>query len=337
MEEDKLKQIEEMPKAVLHLHLDGSLRPETVYKWLKEQEKDVTLDQVKRDLMVNKDCRDLNEYLQKFDLPLQVLQTKEHIEQATYELFEDLAKQNVIYAEVRFAPNLHMEQGLEHEQIVEVAIKGMNKAKEEFGIDGNLILCCMRGNDNTISNLRTVATAKKYLNKGVCGLDLAGAEALYPTSDYKDLFTYAKKIGIPYTIHAGEADGYDSIKAAIEFGAKRLGHGVNIIGHEDLIEKVINSDILLEVCPTSNVQTNIVQSYKDLPIKKLYDKGIAISINTDNRTVSNTNLTKEYQNIVNSLGFKEDDIIKMNKDAIKHSFLLENEKQELLNKYNSLI
>lgn len=205
MEKDKLKQVEEMPKAVLHLHLDGSLRPETVYKWLKERGKDVTLEQVKNDLMVNKDCRDLNEYLQKFDLPLQVLQTKEHIEQATYELFEDLAKQNVIYAEVRFAPNLHLEQGLEHEQIVEAAIKGMNKAKEEFGIDGNLILCCMRGNDNTISNLRTVATAKKYLNKGVCGLDLAGAEALYPTSGFSDIFKIAKQHGIPFTIHAGEA------------------------------------------------------------------------------------------------------------------------------------
>ena len=132
MIEKELNEIKKMPKAVLHLHLDGSLRPETVYKWLKEQGKEVTLEQVQKDLMVDKDCRDLNQYLQKFNLPLEVLQTEEHIEQATYELFEDLANQNVIYAEVRFAPSLHTEQGLQYNQIVEAAIRGMNKAKEKF-------------------------------------------------------------------------------------------------------------------------------------------------------------------------------------------------------------
>ena len=206
MNEQELKQIQEMPKVMLHLHLDGSLRPETVYKWLKEQGKNVTLEQVKKDLMVNKDCRDLNEYLQKFDLPLEVLQTEKNIEQATYELFEDLAKQGVIYAEVRFAPSLHTKEGLNYNRIVEAAIRGMDKAKEEFGIKGNLILCCMRGDDNTISNLQTAAVAKKYLNKGICALDLAGAEALYPTKEFAEIFKVARNNNIPFTIHAGEAD-----------------------------------------------------------------------------------------------------------------------------------
>ncbi len=205
MTENELKKIQKMLKAVLHLHLDGSLRPETVYKWLKEQNKDVSLEQVQKDLMVDKDCRDLNEYLQKFDLPLEVLQTKEHIEQANFELFEDLVKQNVIYAEVRFAPSLHAKQGLDYNQIVEAAIRGMNKAKEEFEIDGNLILCCMRGNDNKEQNMRTVKVAKQYLNKGVCALDLAGAEALFPTSDFEEIFKIARDLNIPFTIHAGEA------------------------------------------------------------------------------------------------------------------------------------
>lgn len=205
MTQEELKKIEEMPKAVLHLHLDGSLRPETVYNWLKKLGIDVPLEQVRKDLMVDKNCRNLNEYLQKFDLPLRLLQTEEHIEQATYELFEDLSKQNVIYAEVRFAPRLHDEQGLSYDDIVEAAIRGMNKAKEQFGIDGNLILCCMRGERNVIRSLQTVATTKKYLGKGVCGLDLAGAEALYPTENYKEIFELAKKSNIPFTIHAGEA------------------------------------------------------------------------------------------------------------------------------------
>ena len=206
MKENQLNMIKKIPKIVLHLHLDGSLRPETVYNWLKEQGKDVELEKIKKDLMVNKDCRDLNEYLQKFDLPLEVLQTEEHIEQAIYELFEDLANQNVIYAEIRFAPCLHIMKGLNYDQVVESAIKGMNKAKEKLKIEGNLLLCCMRGKDNKKSNLQTVMTAKKYLDKGVCGLDLAGAEALYPTSEYKDIFKVAKELDIPFTIHAGEAD-----------------------------------------------------------------------------------------------------------------------------------
>ena len=205
MTDTELKKIQEMPKAILHLHLDGSLRAETVYKWLVEQGNNVTLEEVKESLMVDKECRNLNEYLQKFDLPSQVLQTEEHIEQATYELFEDLVKQNVIYAEVRFAPSKHIEKGLSYNQVVEAAIRGMNKAKEKFGIDGNLILCCMRGEDNTMSNWQTVAVAKKYLDKGVCALDLAGAEALYPNQEFVDIFKIAKQANIPFTIHAGEA------------------------------------------------------------------------------------------------------------------------------------
>ena len=205
MTQEELIKIEKMPKAILHLHLDGSLRPETVYKWLKEQGKDVTLEEVQKNLMVDKDCRDLNEYLQKFNLPLEVLQTEEHIEQATFELFEDLASQNVIYAEIRFAPSLHTGKGLDYNQIVEAAIKGMNTAKEKFDIDGNLILCCMRGEDNSVDNLATVVTTKVYLEKGICVIDLAGAEALYPTKDFEEFFKLAKKYNIPFTIHAGEA------------------------------------------------------------------------------------------------------------------------------------
>ena len=205
MTQEELIKIEEMPKVILHLHLDGSLRPETVYKWLKQKGENVTLEEVRNALMVSKNCRDLNEYLEKFDLPSKVLQTAEHIEQATYELFEDLAKQNVIYAEVRFAPSKHTVNGLDYDEILKASIKGMEKAKEKFGIEGNLILCCMRGEDNTISNLQTLAVAKKYLGRGVCAVDLAGAEALYPTSNFEDIFKIAREYGIPFTIHAGEA------------------------------------------------------------------------------------------------------------------------------------
>lgn len=197
--------IKSMPKAILHLHLDGSLRPETVHKWLQERGEDVTLEEVKKRLMVDEGCRDLNQYLEKFDLPVELLQSGEHIEQATYELFEDLAKQNVIYAEVRFAPSLHTKKGLSYKQIVEAAIKGMERAKQEKSIEGNLILCCMRGDNNQQENIETMVAAKKYQGQGVVAVDLAGAEAIFPTENFKDIFSIAKKQNIPFIIHAGEA------------------------------------------------------------------------------------------------------------------------------------
>ena len=325
MEEKILK---EMPKAVLHIHLDGSLRPSTVYNWLKE--KDVTLEQVQKALMVNKDCRDLNEYLEKFDLPLKVLQNEENIEQAMYELFEDLAKQNVIYAEVRFAPSLHIKEGLKYEQIVEVAIRGMNKAKEKYSIEGGLLLCCMRGEDNTISNLKTVSVAKEYKGKGVIGLDLAGAEALYPTSDYADVFKVAKANNIPFTIHAGEAAGAESIKKALEYGAKRIGHGVRCLEDDDLVAELIRRETTLEVCPISNLQTKATGEKH--PIEELYRKGIKVTINPDNDTVSNTNIVEEYKWVLENTNLTVKDIIAMNEYAIRGAVILPTKKEELIAK-----
>ena len=323
-------QIEQMQKAVLHLHLDGSLRPETVYKWLKEQGKDVDLEQIKKDLMVDKDCRDLNEYLQKFNLPLEVLQTEEHIEQATYELFEDLAKQNVIYAEVRFAPQLHTQEGLEYETIVEAAIRGMEKAKKEHGIDGNLILCCMRGKDNVENNLKTVTTAKKYLGKGICALDLAGAEALFPTSEFEDIFKLAKKLEIPFTIHAGEADGPQSIKKALEYGAKRIGHGVRCLEDVALVMELIQKEIPLEVCPISNLQTRATGEAH--PIEKLYRLGLKTTISPDNNTVSNTDIVEEYKWILENTSLTVEDLKQMNINAIRGAFISPQKKAELIAK-----
>ena len=326
LEKDLEKQIEEMPKAILHLHLDGSLRPETVYKWLKEQGQDVTLEQVEQALMVDKDCRDLNEYLQKFDLPLQVLQTEDHIEQATYELFEDLAKQNVIYAEVRFAPSLHTQKGLEYDQIVEATIRGMNKAKDAFGIDGNLILCCMRGDNNREQNFKTVKVAEKYLNKGVCALDLAGAEALFPTSDFEDVFKLARELNIPFTIHAGEADGPESIRKALEFGAKRIGHGVRCLEDLKLVWELAQKGIPLEVCPISNLQTKATG--EPHPIEELYKKVIA-TVNTDNNTVSNTSIYEEYRYILENTNLGIKDLIQMNINAISGAFISPQKRAEL--------
>lgn len=309
--------IQDMPKVVLHLHLDGSLRPESVQRWLQKQGIEKSLEDVTKMLRVNKDCRDLNEYLEKFDLPAQVLQEPENIEEATYELFEDLSKQNVIYAEVRFAPTKHMEKGLSCNEVVEAAIRGMERAKAKYGIDGSLILCCIRG-ETFETNLQAVSSAKKFLNKGVSAIDLAGAEALFPTEDYRNIFEIADKEGIPFTIHAGEADGPESIKTALEFGAKRIGHGVRSIEDKRLMDILRIREIPLEVCPISNLQTQAIEGKH--PLEELYRRGLFITISTDNNTVSNTNILDEYDWILKNTGLTSNDLIQMNRNAARFIF-----------------
>lgn len=323
------EKIKEMPKVVLHLHLDGSLRPETVQKWLQEQGEIRSLEDVKKDLMVEKNCRSLNDYLQKFDLPSQVLQDRKHIKTATYELFEDLSNQGVIYAEVRFAPMKHIQNGLTPDEVVSTAIEGMNEAKAKCGIEGSLILCCMRG-DEISDNIKVVDTAKKFLGKGVSSIDLAGAEALFQTKDYEEIFSEADKNGIPFTIHAGEADGPESIKDALRFGAKRIGHGVRCIEDDNLVKTLIAKEIPLEVCPISNLQTQAIQGKH--PVEELYKKGVIVTISPDNDTVSNTNILEEYEWILQNTGLTEKDLIQMNLNAVRFAFTTPVKKAELIAK-----
>jgi len=316
-----------LPKIELHVHLDGSVRLETAAQLL-----DRNINEVKYEMIAKEKCEDLNAYLTKFELPAMVMQTSRNLERVAYELAVDMKNDGVLYAEVRFAPSKHILEGLSLYDVVESVIMGLRRVD----LKTNVILCMMRG-DNLETNMKVIDVAKHYLNQGVCAVDLAGAEAIYKTEDFRELFEYSKEKKVPFTIHAGEADGRESIKSAIDSGAPRIGHGVNIITEDDLIKEVISKNILLEVCPTSNIQTKVVDSYKNHPIKKLYDMNVPISINTDNRTVSNITLKKEYQHLENSLGFTMNDFIKINKMAIEHAFISEIEKKDLLNKFNSLL
>lgn len=318
----KMKNI---PKIELHIHLDGCLRAKTVKELL---DSDIPLKEIETKLTVNQNCQNLNEYLKKFELPLQVLQTKENLKRVSYELGTDLINEHVIYAEIRFAPLLHLKKGLKIDEVVEAVIQGLNNSSLQY----NLILCLMRGADKNL-NYSTIKTAYKYLNKGVCALDLAGAENLYDNLLYADLFKYAKKLGIPFTIHAGEASGKESIKTAIEMGAKRIGHGLNYEGNSEIINLLKKNKIALEMCPTSNIQTKAITDFKNYPLFKLYKMGIMTTINTDNRTVSNTNLTKEYELLLSNFDLKIDDIIKMNEYAINAAFLSDKDKKKLLIEY----
>ena len=275
------------------------------------------LNKVKEETIAKEKCSDLNDYLTKFELPIKAMQTKENLKRITHELISDLKDENVIYAEIRFAPIKHIEN-LTLEEVVEAVTQGLKNED----VKTNLILCMMRD-----------SSYEENLNKGVVGLDLAGAEALYKTKTFEQLFKKASKEQIPFTIHAGEADGPSSINDAISFKASRIGHGIRAIEDEKTIKKIITENILLEICPTSNVQTNAVKDYENHPIKKLFDLGCKVSINTDNRTVSNVTLTKEYELLNKYLNFSLDEIIKINLETIKHTFLSEKEKQELTSLY----
>ena len=324
MENKLLEKIKKMPKVELHMHLDGSIPISYVinkYNLKKEE--------IEKYMIADDKCKNLNDYLEKFDYPISIMQTKEQLQEITIALLEELKRQNVIYMEIRFAPQFHTNKGMSQEDVIKAVIE----AKSKVDIKSNFILCIMRGKDNIKSNYETVDLAKKYLGKGVCAVDLAGAEAVFKTKDYKEIFEYVKKLKIPFTIHAGEADGVESIKSAIDFGAKRIGHGVRVVESENLMREVKNNNITLEVCPTSNIQTCICNSYSTHPLETLYKFGILTTINTDNMTVSNTSLENEYLNILKYTNLTNNDLINMNKNSIRAAFLSEKEKRELLKLY----
>ncbi|VEI46812.1 adenosine deaminase [Actinobacillus equuli] len=200
----------------------------------------------------------------------------------------------MLYAEIRFAPQFHTQKGMEQEQVVQAAIKGLQEglAKAQL-FKANLILCCMRAADNQAENLETVRLAHKYLSKGEAGVvavDLAGAEGLFPTANFSAEFDYANELGVPFTLHAGEAAGAESVEQALNFGASRIGHGIRSIQSESVMRKLIGSRTPLEMCPCSNLQTKTVQCLQDYPLRTFLERGVVATLNSDNMTVSQTNV-----------------------------------------------
>lgn len=302
----------------LHLHLDGSLSVDTVRELAGMQGvviPDDDGDLLKR-LQVSEDCRDLNEYLEKFSFPCSLLQTEEAIATAVYNLQEELMAQGLLYAEIRFAPQLHTLQGLAQAAVVEAAIRGL----EASNFKANLILCCMRGDDNQSQNMETVRVAAQYLGRGVCAIDLAGAEALYKTADFEYLFRLARELGLPFTIHAGEADGPDSVRTALRFGARRLGHGVRSVEDYSLLATLKETGVTLELCPTSNLNTNMFPDILHYPVPILMEAGVKVTVNTDNITVSRVTLQDEWNQLISAFSLDLDQICTLEENAIDACF-----------------
>ena len=312
----------------LHLHLDGSVSLKSARELSKIEgvflpSSDEELEKL---LSVGKNCRDLNEYLEKFTLPVSLLQSEKSLEKCAFNLCRELFEQDFIYAEIRFAPQLHLQKGLTQKQVVESVLKGV----KESGFKANVILCAMRsGEDNSRENLETASLVKQFLNKGVCALDLAGAESLFPNEKYSYLFEKAREYNIPFTIHSGEALGAESVEKALEFGAKRIGHGVRSVESEKTLQILKDKKIPLEICPTSNLNTKMFNNYSEIPLEKLIDSGVIVTVNSDNMTVSGTNARKDMQHLIESHNLSKEQVRGLILNSVSASFLSKEEKVEL--------
>ena len=325
----------DFPKLDLHLHLDGSVIPEIVWELSKTRNVEVpggSIEGYKKFLIDTCNCKDVNEYLKRFAQPLEVLQDKEGIIIATKGLVELLSSQGVRYAEIRFAPQLHTQKGLTQTDAIEAVLEGVNQADEpntEIGV----ICCAMSLGEETINmseNLETMTAAKKYIGKGVVAVDLAGAEGIIPLNRFSPIFDLARELELSFTCHAGDSDGANTCWDALGFGTKRIGHGHRSYEDMDLCKELIKSKVTLEVCPTSNIQCHTQPSYSEHSLKKLFDMGVSVTINTDNMILADVNLDKEYDHCINEMGFGYNDLVTMNINSVKASFMNEDKKEKLI-------
>jgi len=294
--------IRDLPKFDLHVHLDGSMRLQTVIELAQALPPDKRFPDdldLRRALTPPERCT-LEEYLQAFAITVGVLQSETSLERAAYELCVDAASENVIYMEIRFAPLLHLEQGLRPRKVVEAVLAGAKRAERAFPIRTGVILCAMK-QESTERSRQVADLAVEYLDKGVVGFDLAGPENGFPPTIHRRAIETARDAGVHVTIHAGEGCCPSHVREAIELGAERIGHGVYLYQDKETERAVAERKIPLEVCPTSNLQiSGVMDSYAEHPLKRYLDLGIPVTINTDNRLMSQIDVTHELGAVVDA-------------------------------------
>jgi adenosine deaminase len=321
-----------IPKAELHCHLDGSVRPQTLIDLGREY--GVAMPRADaaslRDYMLVKDARNLEEYLQRFEVTLSVMQTEAALERVAYELAVDAAADGVRYIEVRYAPVLNVRRGLELGAVVEAPLRGLARAERETGTVGRVIVCAMRHMPPAAS-LELARLAVAYRARGVVGFDLAGGEAGNPATAHARAFAHARENDLACTCHAGEGAGADSVRDAVHgCCVHRVGHATRLIEDEALLEYVNDRRIALEICLTSNVQTRAATSYETHPFRAYFDRGLNVVLNTDNRLMSGTSLTDEYEHAATHLGFTLRDLCAVAENGFRSAFLPHAEREALL-------
>ena len=317
------EQLLRLPKADLHCHLDGSLRAGTLMELANDRgvELPVSSEEELRRYMVAGDSRDLEEYLRRFEITLAVMQDAEALERIAYELLVDAAAEGVRYLEMRYAPVLNTENGLTMHDAVEAALRGIARGQRDAAIVGRVILCAIRTMPPAIS-METAEAAVAYKDLGVVGFDLAGAELGNAAAVHADAFLYAREHELACTVHAGEADGPDSLRQAVHLcGAHRLGHATRLIEDHSLRRYVNDRRIALEICLTSNVQTRAVSRYAEHPARKYFEEGQEVVLCTDNRMMSGVTLTDEYVAAAEHLGFSLEELGLVALNGFRAAFL----------------
>lgn len=306
------EELKKMPKIELHCHLDGSLSRRFMEERLGRTVR-------KEELSVSEDCTSLAEYLEKFSLPGQCIMDEKGLEEAGYDVLRTMSQENVRYAEIRFAPLLSETSDMSCRSVIEALLKGLERGRADFGTEFGVITCAMRHHSQE-DNSRMLRIAREYLGYGVCAADLAGAEASYPMSQFMELFQNAHKLEMPFTLHAGECGSVQNIVDSVKAGADRIGHGIAMRGHYNIQRELADRGIGIEMCPISNLQTKAVNSPAEYPLREFLDAGLKVSINTDNRTVSDTSLTKELQFIQKTYGILDEEILLLMKNAVDTVF-----------------
>ncbi len=322
-----------LPKTDLHVHLDGSLRLETIFDLAVKQKVDLGVTDVaglKKLIGPGKVHASLTDYLKGFEITLKVLQNEEGLYRAAYELAEDCHADGVEYIEVRYSPVLHTQKGLSLTAIVESVLRGLRDAKRNFGILSGVIICGIRNISPEVS-MRMAELAVAFKNKGVVGFDLAGAEYNYPARDHLGAFSLILSNNVNVTIHAGEAYGPDSIHQALHYcGAHRIGHGTRLREDGDLLNYVNDHRIPLEVCLSSNAQTGAVGKIEEHPFQFYLDLGIRVTLNTDNRLITDTVMTDEYLRAYQLFDLQPQRVLDLVVNGVKSAFLPYQQKKDLL-------
>ena len=326
------EQLRRIPKAELHCHLDGSVRPATLLELGREYNIPMPRDSADalRDYMLVSDAKSLEDYLKRFEVTVSVMQTADAIEQIAYELGIDAAADGVRYIEVRNAPILNSRGKLEMGDALEAQLRGLERAERECGIIARSIVCSLRQLPPETS-LELAQLAVAYKSKGVVAFDLAGGEMGFPASAHSDAFAYARKHNLAVTVHAGEGDGARSVRDAVhKCGADRLGHATRLIEDPELTQYVNDRRIGLEICLTSNVQTHAAKSYETHPLRYYFDHGMNLTLNTDNRLMSGTTLSDEYAFAAKHLEFSIDELCTLALNGFEAAFLPWEQRVKLL-------
>ena len=321
--------IKDLPKVELHVHLDCCLS----FKGLSRIDPTISESFYKKNF-IGTSCSCLKDYIRCADTALEYMQTKEQLEIVIEDLFDQLVNDNVIYAEIRFAPLLHLKKGLSSKNVVEIVSNKTKIESEKSGIEVGLILCTLR-HFSVDQSLQTVKLVKDFLNKNIVGFDIAADEAGFPIDNHIKSFQFARDNNIFCTAHAGEALGADSVTNTLKYlKPNRIGHGVRCIEDNSLIEKIKKENIHLEICVTSNMVTKVFNDLKDHPVDFLLNKGISLSINTDGRTISDTTLNKEYVLLNKEFNWLKNKFLEVNINAMKASFSSDEVKNRIISILN---